>query len=83
MTTGSTGRRSPSTRAALHHYLRSKLGSELDLPYEVFGKAVTDWSFKEFEGRAVVVTDKLERLMRANPHLKVRVEYGYYDLATP
>ena len=21
--------------------------------------------------------------MRANPHLQVRIEYGYYDLATP
>jgi carboxypeptidase C (cathepsin A) len=21
--------------------------------------------------------------MRANPHLRIRIEYGYYDLATP
>ncbi|QBR93186.1 S10 family peptidase [Nocardioides euryhalodurans] len=69
--------------AALHHYLRAELESDLDLPYEVFANQIKEWSYKEFEGRPVNVSDKLERLMRANPHLRVRVEYGYYDLATP
>ena len=69
--------------AAMHHYLRAELGSDLDLPYEVFANQVKEWSYKEFEGRPINVSDKLERLMRANPHLRVRVEYGYYDLATP
>ena len=69
--------------AAIHHYLRSELGSELDLPYAVFSDAIEHWSYKEFEGRPINVTDKLERVMRANPHLRVRIEYGYYDLATP
>ena len=69
--------------AALHHYLRSELGSTLDLSYEVFANAIQEWSFKEFEGKPIFVADKLERVMRANPHLRVRIEYGYYDLATP
>ncbi|WP_122262939.1 S10 family peptidase [Ornithinimicrobium cerasi] len=69
--------------AAIHHYLRGELRSELDLPYAVFSDAIEHWSYKEFEGRPVNVTDKLERVMRANPHLRVRIEYGYYDLATP
>src|SRR6478672_8741052 len=69
--------------AALHHYLRSELGSTLDLSYEVFASAIKEWSFKEFEGKPIFVADKLERVMRANPHLRVRIEYGYYDLATP
>ncbi|WP_432478293.1 S10 family peptidase [Nocardioides sp. GXQ0305] len=69
--------------AAIHHYLRSELRSDLDLPYEVFANQVKKWSYQEFEGRPINVSDKLERLMRANPHLRVRVEYGYYDLATP
>ena len=41
------------------------------------------WSFKDFEGRPVDVSPKLERAMRQNPHLKVHVAYGYYDGATP
>jgi carboxypeptidase C (cathepsin A) len=69
--------------AALHHYLRSELGNTRDLPYEVFANAITKWSFEEFEGKPIFVADKLERVMRANPHLRVRIEYGYYDLATP
>ena len=69
--------------AALHHYLRSELGSTQDLSYEVFASAIKEWSFKEFEGKPIFVADKLERVMRANPHLRVRIEYGYYDLATP
>ena len=69
--------------AALHHYLRSELGSTQDLAYEVFASAIKEWSFKEFEGKPIFVADKLERVMRANPHLRVRIEYGYYDLATP
>lgn len=69
--------------SAIHHYLRGELRSELDLPYAVFSDAIQHWSYKEFEGRPVNVMDKLERVMRANPHLRVRIEYGYYDLATP
>ena len=69
--------------AAIHHYLRDELRSELDLPYAVFSDAIEHWSYKEFEGRPISVVDKLERVMRANPHLRVRIEYGYYDLATP
>ncbi|HEX3931745.1 MAG TPA: peptidase S10 [Nocardioides sp.] len=69
--------------AALHHYLRGELGNRQDLPYEVYANAITKWSFEEFEGKPIFVADKLERLMRANPHLRVRIEYGYYDLATP
>jgi carboxypeptidase C (cathepsin A) len=69
--------------AAFHHYLRSELGNGQDLPYEVFANEVKEWSYKEFEGKPIFVADKLERILRANPHLRVRIEYGYYDLATP
>lgn len=69
--------------AALHHYLRGELGSTQELSYEVFASAIKEWSFKEFEAKPVNVADLLERLLRVNPHLRVRIEYGYYDLATP
>jgi carboxypeptidase C (cathepsin A) len=70
--------------AAWNHYVRTELGYENDLPYEQLSmKASEEWSFKEFEGRPVNVSDKLARAMRANPHLKVHVAYGYLDGATP
>ena len=70
--------------AAWNHYVRDELGYENDLPYvQLSMTANEEWSFKEFEGRGVDVSDRLSRAMRANPHLKVHVAYGYHDAATP
>jgi len=69
--------------AVFNHYIRDELGYENDLPYEQISRRVQPWSFRDFEGRPVDVTPKLERAMRQNPHLAVYVAYGYYDGATP
>ncbi len=69
--------------AAFNHYVRDELGYENDLPYEQISRRVAPWSFKDFEGKPIDVSAKLERAMRQNPHLKVHVAYGYYDGATP
>jgi carboxypeptidase C (cathepsin A) len=68
---------------AYNHYVRHELRYENDLPYEQISSRVHPWSFKDFEGRPIDVSPQLERAMRANPHLKVHVAYGYYDGATP
>ncbi len=69
--------------AAFNHYVRDELGYENDLHYEQISRKVQPWSFKDFEGRPIDVTPKLERAMRQNPHLRVHISYGYYDGATP
>lgn len=70
--------------AAFNHYVRSELGYENDLPYEILSMdVVRDWSYSEFEGRSVSAVEALSAAMRANPHLKVHVALGYYDGATP
>lgn len=70
--------------AALNHYLYAELDYPNDLPYEILNMTTHEaWSFKEFENSHVTVTDKLAAAMRANPHLKVHVGYGYLDGATP
>jgi carboxypeptidase C (cathepsin A) len=69
--------------AVFNHYVRDELGYRNDLPYEQLSSRVFPWSFKDFEGRPIDVTPQLERAMRANPHLRVHVAYGYYDGATP
>ena len=69
--------------AAFNHYVREELGFESDLPYEQISRRVDPWSYKDFEGRPVDVTPRLERAMRQNPHLRVHIAYGYYDGATP
>ena len=70
--------------AAWNHYVRDELAYRNDLPYaQISGKVNQDWSFKEFEGKPVDVSAQLSRAMRANPHLRVHVAYGYHDGATP
>lgn len=69
--------------AGINHYLRAELDYVNDLPYEVISSRVQPWSYQEFEGSAVTVTDKLGAAMRANPHLRILVGCGHTDGATP
>ena len=69
--------------AALNHYVRSELGYQNDLSYEILTERVYPWSYKEFEGKHIFVADKLAEAMRTNPHMRVHVACGYYDGATP
>ena len=69
--------------AALNHYVRAELGYANDLPYEIINSRVQPWSYKEFEGASVSVSDRLGYALRGNPHLRVYVACGYYDGATP
>jgi carboxypeptidase C (cathepsin A) len=69
--------------AALNHYVRHELGYASDLHYEQLSSRVQPWSYADFEGRPVEVATRLSRAMRANPHLRVHVAYGWYDGATP
>jgi carboxypeptidase C (cathepsin A) len=69
--------------AAINHYVRAELGYENDLPYEILTARVQPWSYRTFEGAPVDVSEVLERLMVHNPALRVHVDYGYQDGATP
>ena len=70
--------------AALYDYLRRELQIESDLPYEIMNMKINaDWRFDEFEGSFVDVSETLRRILCSNPHLRVLVCNGYYDLATP
>ncbi|WP_432890069.1 S10 family peptidase [Kribbella sp. CA-245084] len=69
--------------AAFNHYVRAELGFHSDLEYEILTDRVQPWSYQEFEGRAVTITDELSAALRAQPDLRVYVGFGYYDAATP
>ncbi len=66
-----------------YDYVRKDLKFESDLPYEILTGRVQPWSYTDFENAYVNVAETLRRAMSANPHLKVHVANGYYDLATP
>ena len=69
--------------ATLNHYVRSDLEFESDLPYEILTGRVHPWNYRQYTNRYVNVADTLRSAMTKNPHLRVFVANGYYDLATP
>ncbi|NTU82088.1 MAG: peptidase S10, partial [Chloroflexales bacterium] len=68
--------------AALNDYVRSDLKFESDLPYEVLTGRVHPWR-ADHENRYIDVAETLRGAIARNPHLRVYVASGYYDLATP
>ncbi len=69
--------------AAFYDYVRRELNYETDLPYEILNFQVWPWSYAEHENQHVYVAETLRKAMTINPHLKVFIANGYYDLATP
>ena len=69
--------------AVLNDYMRRDLNFESDIPYEILSGLYEKWSYNTFENEFVDVAETLRQAMSSNPHLKVLVANGYYDLATP
>jgi carboxypeptidase C (cathepsin A) len=69
--------------ATLNQYVRQELGFQSDLPYEILSSLYQNWSYKEFENQYLNVAETLRKAISMNPHLRVYVGSGYYDLATP
>jgi carboxypeptidase C (cathepsin A) len=69
--------------AALNAYVRGELRFESDLPYEILTGRVQPWSYGQHENKYVDVGETLRQAMSENPHLKVHIASGYFDLATP
>lgn len=69
--------------ATFNDYVRQELQYESDLPYEILTGNVHPWDYKPHQNEYVNVAETLRKAMTMNPHLKVYVANGYYDLATP
>lgn len=67
----------------LNAYVREELKFESDLPYEILTNLYETWDYSKHQNRFVNVADTLRSAMTQNPHLRVLVANGYYDLATP
>ncbi|MPY88452.1 MAG: peptidase S10 [Luteitalea sp.] len=68
--------------AAFNAYVRRDLKYENDDVYEILTGKVQPWKPQE-PGRYTNVAPALRSAMARNPHLRVLVANGYYDLATP
>jgi len=69
--------------ACINRLLKSSFRFESDAPYVVHAPIWDKWGWKDFANRYVNVGASLRRAMQANPHMRVYVASGYYDLATP
>ncbi|MCF8168357.1 MAG: peptidase S10 [Rhodoferax sp.] len=76
----------PYTMAA-NAYMHRELGVHTDQRYEVLSMEVNkqwNWLQGDSKGNSFTSTSgALARALRRNPHLKVLVASGYYDLGTP
>jgi carboxypeptidase C (cathepsin A) len=73
--------RAPYT-STFNHYIRSDLGYKTDVPYYILGEGVGQWDWQLKMGYPTT-TDDLREALTKNPHMKVLIASGYYDLATP
>ena len=72
----------PPFTAGINDYLSRTLGVQTDLPYRVSGENVNkDWKWEN--GAFTETATSLARALAKNPHLRVLLTCGYYDLATP
>jgi carboxypeptidase C (cathepsin A) len=70
--------------ACLNDYVRKELKFESDLPYEVLSfKVLPKRKYDEFQNNYVNVAETLRAAMMKNPHLKLFVGSGLYDMAKP
>jgi len=70
--------------AALNDYLRRDLEFESDLVYEILSNRVRPWDYGEsFVGQPVNVLRPLASVLAKNPALRIQVNCGHHDLATP
>ena len=72
----------PPYTSTYNAYVRSELGVETDMVYEVLSEKVNEkWQWES--GELPTTTEALRSAMAKNPFMKVLVGQGYYDLATP
>jgi carboxypeptidase C (cathepsin A) len=65
-----------------NHYVRDELGYKSDAPYHILGGGVGRWDFQTEMGYPSTAA-ALRGAMAENPHMRVLIASGYYDLATP
>ena len=68
--------------ACLNDYVRRELKFASDTPYKVISQLYMTWDFGA-SNQHLNVAETLRKAMNMNPHMKVYVGSGYFDLATP
>jgi carboxypeptidase C (cathepsin A) len=72
----------PPYTAAFNDYVRTELGFRSDLEYFILGGGIGRWDYGSDNAYADT-SNALRSAFAKNPHMKLFVGSGYYDLATP
>lgn len=73
----------PPYTAMLNDYVRRQLGYQTDLTYHILGGGFEKWDWGSAEEGHPDTSDALRQAFAKNPHMRLFVASGYYDLATP
>jgi carboxypeptidase C (cathepsin A) len=68
---------------AINDYLGRELNFKSELTYNILTGRVYPWDYSAFTNRYVNTAENLRKAMTMNPHMRLWVANGYYDLATP
>ena len=72
----------PPYTSTFNNYVRSELGYKSDLEYYILGGGIGPWNWGT-NNTYVDTSTALRNALAKNPHLKIFVAMGYYDMATP
>jgi carboxypeptidase C (cathepsin A) len=73
----------PPYTAALNDHVRRALGFHSDMPYHILGGGIGTWDWGSAGSGFTDTGDALRDAIVKNPHMRVFVGSGYFDLATP
>lgn len=73
----------PPYTSMFNQYVRTVLGYKSDLEYQVFGGIKKPWDWGKAVDGPADVSEALRKATARNPHMKIFVASGYFDLATP
>ena len=74
----------PPYTAMFNQYVSHELGYKTDATYYVLGGGILPWDYgTQNQNRYVDVSESLRSAFAKNPHMKVFVGCGYFDMATP
>lgn len=73
----------PPYTAMLNDYVGRVLRYKTDAPYHILGGLFEQWDWGSAAEGTPDVSESLRKAFARNPHMKVFIASGYYDLATP
>ncbi len=73
----------PPYTAMFNDYVRRELGFKSDLTYHILGGGIGPWDWGSAGNGFADTSEALRSAFAKNPHMRLFVASGYYDLATP